>query len=158
MNFIIKHKNQFIVIVLNIIGVILCQLLLGLWHKNYNNYDTSNIKEYQFKIIETKVLSDDDGLETKITFKDANNIKYSVYTTGDVRSKYSVGDDITVYSEDERNYELSESAVIDQGVGGFFYLLGTSAIAMAVIITSGVLCGFKWSIFSLFFILLLALV
>ena len=157
MSFIIKHKKYFVVILFNIIGVILCHLLLGLWNKNYNNYDTSNIKEYQFKIIETKVLSDDDGLETKITFRDTNNIKYSVYTTGDERSKYSVGDDVTVYSEDEKTYELTERAIIDRGVGGFFYLLGTSAIVMLVIITSGVLCGLKWGIFSLFFILLLAL-
>ena len=103
----------------------MCHLLLSFWHKNYNNYDTSNIKEYQFKIIETKVLSDDDGLETKITFKDANNIKYSVYTTGDTRFRYSIGDDITVYSDDEVIYELLENAVIDHEIGGFFYFLGT---------------------------------
>jgi hypothetical protein len=90
MDFIIKHKKQLAVIVLNIVGFILCHLLLSLWTSSYDNYDTSNIKEYQFKIIETRVLSDDDGQETKITFKDANNIKYSVYTTGDERSKYLV--------------------------------------------------------------------
>lgn len=157
MDFVIKHKKQLVVIVLNIVGFILCHLLLSLWTSNYDNYDTSNIKEYKFKIIETRVLSDDDGQETKITFKDANNIKYSVYTTGDERSKYLVGDDVTVYSEDERSYKLSEHAVIDKGVGGFFYLLGTSFIAMFVIVASGVLCGFKWSLLSMI-VLLLSLV
>ena len=157
MDFIIKHKKQLAVIVLNIVGFILCHLLLSLWTSSYDNYDTSNIKEYQFKIIETKVLSDDDGQETKITFKDANNIKYSVYTTGDERSKYLVGEDVTVYSEDERHYELSEHAVIDKEVGGIFYLLSTSFIAMFVIVASGVLCGFKWSLLSMI-VLLLSLV
>lgn len=132
-------------------------MLLSLWTSSYDNYDTSNIKEYQFKIIETRVLSDDDGQETKITFKDANNIKYSVYTTGDERSKYLVGEDVTVYSEGERHYELSEHAVIDKGVGGIFYLLSTSFIAMFVIVASGVLCGFKWSLLSMI-VLLLSLV
>ena len=51
--------------------------------------------------------------ETKITFRDANNIKYSVYTTEDVRSKYITGADITVYSDDEVNYELLKRAVTD---------------------------------------------
>ena len=157
MNFITKHKKQLVVIVINIIGFILCHLLLSLWTISYNNYDTSNIKEYQFKIIETKVLSDDDGQETKIVFKDANNIKCSVHTTGDERSEYPVGEDVTVYSEDERHYELSEHAVIDKGVGGIFYLLGTSLIAMFVIVASGVLCGFKWSLLSMI-VLLLSLV
>lgn len=157
MDFVIKHKRQLVVIALNIVGFILCHLLLSLWTSSYDNYDTSNIKEYQFKIIETRVLSDDDGQETKITFKDANNIKYSVYTTGDERSKYLVGEDVTVYSEDERHYELSEHAVVDKGVGGFFYLLGTSFIAMFVIVASGVLCGFKWSLLSMV-VLLLSLV
>lgn len=157
MDFAIKHKKQLVVIALNIVGFILCHLLLSLWTSSYDNYDTSNIKKYQFKIIETRVLSDDDGQETKITFKDANNIKYSVYTTGDERSKYLVGEDVTVYSEDERSYELSEQAVIDKGVGGFFYLLGTSFIVMFVIVASGVLCGFKWSLLSMI-VLLLSLV
>lgn len=132
-------------------------MLLSLWISSYDNYNTSNIKEYQFKIIETKVLSDDDGQETKITFKDANNIKYLVYTTGDERSKYLVGEDVTVYSEDERHYELSEHAVIDKEVGGIFYLLSTSFIAMFVIVASAVLCGFKWSLLSMI-VLLLSLV
>lgn len=157
MDFAIKHKKQLAVISLNIVGFILCHLLLSLWTSSYDNYDTSNIKEYQFKIIETRVLSDDDGQETKITFKDANNIKYLVYTTGDERSKYLVGEDVTVYSEDERHYELSERAVIDKEVGGIFYLLSTSFIAMFVIVASGVLCGFKWSLLSMI-VLLLSLV
>lgn len=37
MDFIIKHKKQLAVIVLNIVGFILCHLLLSLWTRNKNN-------------------------------------------------------------------------------------------------------------------------
>lgn len=154
MNFIAKHKKQLVVIALNVIGIILCHLLLSLWTISYNNYDTSNIKEYKFKIIETKALSDDDGQELRITFKDANNIKCLVYATGDEMSKYLVGEDITVYSDDEKSYELSKHVIIEKRIGDFFYFLGTSFIAVFIIIISGVLCGFKLGLLSMIVFLL----
>lgn len=152
MDFIIKHKNLVITILINILAIILSNALLTAWNNAELNYDRSNIKSYECLITTVKLNITDDGTETKVTFRDPNNNLQTLFVSGNKMSKYIEGDTITVYSEDERHFELTEQGIVSDNVGGLFYLLGASLISMFVIIMSGVLCGWKGAVFSLFLI------
>ncbi len=149
MDFIIKHKKIILIIILNILAIILINIVLDNWNSAETNYDRSNISSYDCLITSVKVVNTGDDTETKITFRDPNNTLQTLSIIGDETSKYIEGNTLTVYSEDKHHFELTERGIINEHIGGLYYLLGASFIGFIAIVISIILCGFKGFIFSL---------
>lgn len=149
MDFIIKHKKIILIIIVNILATILINIVLDNWNRAETNYDKSNISSYDCLITSVKVVNTGDDTETKITFRDPNNTLQTLSIIGDETSKYIEGNTLTVYSEDKHHFELTERGIVDEHIGGLYYLLGASFIGFIDIVISIILCGFKGFIFSL---------
>lgn len=153
MDFIIKRKKIILIIIVNILATIIINIVLDNWNRAETNYDKSNISSYDCLIISVKVVNTVDDTETKITFRDPNNTLQTLSIIGDETSKYIEGNTLTVYSEDKHHFELTERGIIDEHIGGLYYLLGASFIGFIAIVISIILCGFKGFIFSLVLII-----
>lgn len=149
MDFIIKHKKIILIIIVNILATILINIVLDNWNRAETNYDKSNISSYDCLITSVKVVNTGDDTETKITFRDPNNTLQTLSIIGDETSKYIEGNTLTVYSEDKHHFELTERDIVDEHIGGLYYLLGASFIGFIAIVISIIFCGFKGFIFSL---------